>query len=799
MKKLLFFCAVLCYALTFAQNSNPKIGSVTGQVKDTTTQEPIPYATITIENSNKEVVTGGITDDNGNFSVKNIPTGTHNLKIQFIGYTEITKNIVINSDNKSINLGTVLIEESAEQLDEVEVVAERSTIEQKIDRKVINVGKDLVSAGATAGEIMNNIPSVSVDQQTNDISLRGNANVRILVDGKPTNIDPSQLLQQIPSASIKQVELITNPSAKYNPEGMSGIINIVLHKNSKMGFNGSLNQGITFGITPKYNGSLDLNYRVGKVNVYGNYGFNTGRNANEGYINSFESGFENRQDFDFNNDNTSHLVKAGIDYYLNEKNTLSFYTTQNIFRGLGSGSTNVNFEDDVNNEDLRQIFSNENDSHSQTYNLDYRLDFAKEGHNIELEVNYNTIDAPEDARFDFVFDSSPPSNRIDDVSNERYNLLINLDYVNPLSETAKLEFGLESRTQNTDNALITTLTNGNSSFSYDRQITSFYGTYSKQWGKWSAQLGARLENYDVAAEFYGFDAVAGDFTTETFTDKIFTVYPSTFITYTPNEKNSLNLSYSRRVDRPGIGQVNPIREWSTPQIDSRGNPELNPQFTNSLELNYTRNIKIGSITTGVFYRRINDEITRTVSEHPVDDDRLILSYGNFDDNNAYGFELSGNLRFTPWWSANVSTDLYAKTVKGTIGLEYVEVDVTTFNARMSNNFKASKNLRFQLFGFYRGRDLGLQFEREPMWKMDVGASYNILQGQGTISTRFSDIFNSMNFGFDGSRPYPQTGQFNWESQTLYIGFNYRFGGGKYRALQRKRRDANEKQGSGGII
>ncbi|NQY05965.1 MAG: TonB-dependent receptor [Flavobacteriaceae bacterium] len=343
MKNVLFICLMLLCTVTFAQTSGPKIGSVRGKILDKETQEYIPYATIAIQNQSKEIITGGITNDQGEFSIKSIPTGNYTLKVQFIGYEEYQKEIVISKDNKAVTLETISIQEDAQQLEEVEVIAERSTIEQKIDRKVINVGKDLVSAGATAGEIMNNIPSVNVDQQTNEISLRGNSNVRVLIDGKPINIDPSQLLQQIPSASIKQVELITNPSAKYNPEGMSGIINIVLHKNSRMGFNGSINQGLTFGITPKYNGSLDLNYRVGKVNVYGNYGFNTGRQANEGYINSNETGFENRQNFDFGNDNTSHLVKTGIDFYLNDHNTISFCTTQNLFYGDGTGVTDVNF------------------------------------------------------------------------------------------------------------------------------------------------------------------------------------------------------------------------------------------------------------------------------------------------------------------------------------------------------------------------------------------------------------------------------------------------------------------------
>lgn len=813
MKKLLSLLLLLTSLTTFAQNNSPKIGSISGIISDVTTKEPIPYATVSIHNEKDELITGGISNDQGAFDIKKIPLGSFTVKVQFIGYEDLQRNISITRENKSQNLGNITLKEGSEQLDAVEVIAERSTIEQKIDRKVINVGKDLISAGATATEIMNNIQSVSVDQQTGAIALRGNENVRVLVDGKPTNIDPSQLLQQIPSASIKQIELITNPSAKYNPEGMSGIINIVLHKNSNMGFNGNINTGVTFAITPKFNSSLGLNYREGKINVYGNYGLNTGKQQNEGFINSFEENLFNRQDFDFGNDNTSHLIKAGVDYYINDKNTLSFYTTQNIFDGDGFGKTVVDFLTN-NTNDVIQNFDNSNKSTSQTYNLDYKIDFNKEGHNLELEVNYNTTDAPEKAIFDLNYPNSINWNylRTDGVSNNRDNTIINLDYINPLSESSKLEMGLETRIQTTENGLtsVNQTSSGysidNSNFKYDRNIYSAYATYSKQWEKWSAQVGARLEQYTVDANFSGYDVSLQAPVDVKFEDDIFTVYPSAFITYAPNEKNSFNFSYSRRVDRPGIGQVNPIREWSTPQIDSKGNPNLEPQFTNSFEVNYTKKMKIGSVTLGTFYRRINDEITRIVNEHPTDNTKNILSYENFEDNDAFGVEASANLRFTKWWSTNASIDIYSKTVKGTLensdepsGFENVSADVTTFNTRVSNNFKASKKLRFQLFGFYRGRDLGLQFERTPMWKIDAGASYNVFKNKGTLSVRVSDIFDSMNFGFDGSKPYPQDGEFNWESQSVYLGFNYRFGGGKNRALQRKQRDSNETQGSGGMM
>ncbi|MFV8326069.1 TonB-dependent receptor domain-containing protein [Flavobacterium sp. ZS1P14] len=788
--KLILLCLFGTVFSIQAQNSvKPTLpensGSISGKIIDKKTNEPLPYVNVIIKEDNK-VVSGGITSDKGTFLIKNLALKNYTVEIQFIGYKTVSRAISLTSGDKNVNMNTISLEEDAIELKGVEVVSERSTIEQKIDRKVINVGKDLLSAGATAAEIMNNIPSVSVDPQTNAISLRGNSNVRILIDGKPTTIEASQLLQQIPSTSIKQIELITNPSAKYNPEGMSGIINIVLNKNSKIGFNGSINNGVTFGKTPKLNSSADVNYRTGKFNVYGNYGLNTGKQSNHGFIKTTEPGEEDFQKFTFLNTNTSHLAKAGFDFYLNKKNTLSFYTTQNIYRGRGDSKTTVDFVD-PSKTDITQLFKNKNNNYSQAYNFDYKKDFKKEGHNIELEVNYSNNDDRENAFF------SRGTDYTNYITNKGNNTLINLDYTNPLTKTTKLELGLESRIENTKNNYL--LDDAyNSDFSYDRNIYSAYANVSKQLGKWSGQIGTRFEKYNAKALFKKVNE-----SNETFEDDLFTLYPSGYINYTPSENNSFNLSFSRRVDRPSIDQVNPIREWSTPQIDSQGNPALFPQFTNSYELNYTRKTKIGSITTGVFYRRINDEITRTLYENPTDPSKQILSYANLDDNNAYGFEISGNLDFRKWWSANISFDAYNKKTKGVVADEFIEVDLTAFNARISNTFKPSKNLRLQLSGLYRGRDLGLQFERQPMWKIDLGSSYTILKGSGTITARFSDVFNTMHFAFEGTKPKRQEGQFNWESQSAYVGFNYRFGSGKNKAIQRKQRDKNETQGGGGLL
>ncbi|MGV3697363.1 TonB-dependent receptor domain-containing protein [Flavobacterium sp.] len=810
--KILIICLLSSISFLQAQNQ----GSISGKVIDKTSKQPIPYVNISLKKADK-LITGGITEDNGNFVIKNVAFDEYTVEILFMGYKKETRTINVNAADKSINLNTISLEEEAVQLKGVEIVSERSTMVQKIDRKVINIGKDLIASGNTASEIMNNIPTVSIDPQTKEISLRGNTNVRILIDGKPSNIDATQLLQQIPSSSIKQIELITNPSAKYNPEGMSGIINVILHKNANDGFNGSLNSGVTFAKTPKVNTALNLNYKVGKVNMYANYGLNHGKNANHGDITSLRPSLENEQRFGFANLNTSHLLKLGVDYLLDDNNTFSFYTNLNLNNGGGNGITLIDYLSPANS-DSQQLFDSKNENTTQTYDFVYKHNFKKAGENIEFQANYSKTENPENTDYDLTT-TSPASQRLtnNDIERDVDYLQLNLDYVNPISETLRLELGAESRIQKITNDFLETVTEttsaynriGNSDFIFRRNIHSVYSNIGKQWGKWSAQLGVRLEHFNIDGDFS--NVVASSTPSENvndndkLSDNIFSVYPSAFFNYKANDKDSFNFNFSRRVDRPSVGQLSPIREWTTPLVESRGNPDLKPQFTNSFEVNYTRITKIGSITGGVFYRQINDEIVRTIYKNPENINQDIISFINFDDNHAAGVEVSANLKATKWWSINASSDAYFKKVKGTVenantGLqEYGEVDITSFNFRMNNNFTATKKLRFNLFGMFRGQEQGLQFTRKPMYKMDFGSTYTVLKGKGSITARLNDVFNTMHFAFDGSIPYKQEGAFYWESRGFYIGFNWMFGGGKNSAVQRKQRDANETQGGGGLL
>lgn len=821
-ERILIVILLLCSFTVFAESTTTTVkkGTISGVIVDMKTRLPLPYVNVVVRDINQKILTGGITNDKGEFKIGKIEKGKTTVEVQYMGYKPYTKEVEFSSKQLAHNLGTIELEEDTELLGEVTVRAELSTITQKIDRKVVNVGKDLTAAGATASEVLNNVQSVSVDSQTGEVSLRGNENVRILVDGKPTNISPSQLLQQIPSTSIKSIELITNPSAKYNPEGMSGIINIVLNKNANIGFNGNVNLGVTRGVNTRGNGSLDMNYKTGAVNFFLNFGANGGKRHNYGDVTRPSKNKKGEviipndifQDFEFDTDNNSQLLKVGADIYLNKKNTLSFYTTQNFFDGLTEGTTKI-FRDNV--LDNETVMRSESENLTSTYNLNYKIDFEKEGHNLEFEATYSKSDAPEDAVSKQLLNLDDlTSNYTDDVENDYNNTLLNLDYTNPLSDNTKLELGLELRLNNTDNSRVTnqhdfvyddmgnriplgdwyeTEQRPNSAFSYDRSIYSGYVNLNHKVGKFSMQVGARLEQYEVDGDFMRGTEEA------TYSDSRFTVYPSAFFTFNPSEKNQFQLSYSRRVDRPSIKQVNPIREWSTPLVSSVGNPNLDPQFTNSFEFNYIKGLKKGSLTFGVFYRRVTDNISRVLNKDPFDLEKVELSYYNTDSNDRYGLEFSANYRWTKWWAMNASTDLYIQKETGVANGENLEITNNSFNMRVANSFTATKKLRFQLFAMYRGGGENLQFEIDPMWMINAGASYRVLKGKGNITFRVNDIFEGMQFKFKSQVPYYQYGDFHWESRTAYLGFSYRFGKGKNKAKKRKKRDNRETQGGGGFI
>ena len=784
----------------WAQQPATGNGTVKGKVSEKSTQKNIGFASVAIS-ANGQIISGDLTDENGSFTITNLPNTQVEVSVEYIGFKSY-KNTIDLSTEKTIDLGMISLEVDEEVLDAVVINAERSTMEQLVDRKVIRVGKDLTTAGATASDIMNNIPSVNVDQDGN-ISMRGNENVRVLIDGKPTQLDPKTVLKQIPSNAIDKIELITNPSAKYNPEGMSGMINFVLKKNMQDGFNGSYNGNITFAKVPKFNQGIDLNYRKGKVNFFGNYNYSDQKTFNNGVMTQLDD--MSKQRFDIVNDNKTHTFKVGFDVYANDKNTFSFYTNQTYADGIGTVGNTIFYP---NNPLFLQTDQYEGSNQSQIYNAAYKKLFATAGQTLDFEVNYSKTNNDQGGNFDILNQSTNPYTDYSDNTVDAVQA--NLDYVHPFNEKTKLEVGAEYRNTSIDNTYTTTNTLGKpASFEYNVDIASAYATFGSKYDKWGYQIGARLEKYNVEANY-----IIGTEPAD-FKDDYLTVYPSAFLSYTPTQTDFFQISASRRVDRPNVWQTRPIRDYSTPRVVQIGNPELKPQFTNSLEFNYTKVFGVkGSATFGAYYRMINDPIERTFyldtsSPEAIAEKKMVMSYGNFDESTAYGAELSSNYKITKWWDIQPSVEYYFRNQRGIVTvlnldtnegeLQQREIDNGVFNARMNNNFKITNAFRASLFGFYRGDAKDINGTMKAMYKMDAGLRYSFWENNANVSLRFNDVFNTMKASFEGDAPYPQTGVFTWESQSLFVGFQYMFGSGKNRALQRKARDKNEVQNSGGFF
>lgn len=797
---------------TMAQSEK---GTINGQVIDSNLGEPLAYVNVIIKTISGKFISGEYTNEEGYFEIENINENTFIISVQYIGYTTLEKKVVINKDAKITDLGILNLEQNNTTLDEITIIAETSSIQQKADRKVITIGKDLATSG-TASELMVGIPSVNVDVQTGDISLRGNSNVQIMVDGKLSNIPTAQLLKQIPSTAIKSIELITNPSAKYNPEGMSGLINIVLYKNTMLGFNSSISTGISHEKSTKTNNSLINNYRNGKINIFANYSNNISKNINNGIVQRPANNSE--QLFEFTDKSKNNLVKFGLDYYINNNQIISVFTNQNKSVLENSGVTNAIY---TNNAlfNQTQLWTNNGDDSTSQYNLDYKINFNDDGHNLELEIDHNNYSGSSVANF--LFPVGATTDYIDFNKTNRKRTTLNIDYANSVSENSKLELGLQA---NIFKSLIVYESTGfsfnsagvnaatpNINFDYIRDIYSIYGNYNTNINKWSYQLGLRVENVDVIATAVQTNATNTN-SKNTFTNSYFELYPSAYITYKFSEKSAFQLNYSRRVDRPGIGQINPIKEWSTPLVSSYGNSNLIPQFTNSLEFNYTRSLENGSVTFGTFFRGISDEINRAlfIDRSDVNSGRLIFTHDNFDNSSAYGVELSSSYKPYNWWRLNGSFDLYSQILKGIaeklsapletatindIITETNSVDNIAWNFRLYNNFKINEKITFTAFGFYQGRNSNLQYDVKPMFYVNIGSRISFAKGKGSVSLNYNDIFNTMKFRFKGTKPYVQEGEFNWESNTVYLGINYRFGSTQFSAKSRKKRANDEKEGT----
>ena len=768
----------------FVYSNTVATGKITGKVVDKTTKEEIPYVSISIKNNGK-IITGKLTDTKGVFEISKIPIGKYSIEVSFMGYITQKKEFTISNKERNIDFGTFFLEEDISQLEAVEIRAETSSIINKIDKKIIVVGKDLLSAGSTASEILDNLPAVDVDAD-GSVSYKGNKGVMIYLDGKPTSISAENLLNQLPANSIEKIELITNPSAKYSPEGLGGIINIILNKKENIGFNGNLASGINFRKEPSTNSSLNLNFKKGKINVFGNFAYTTRIINKKGYFdNSFNNTFDS---YNVRNDKKSTLIKVGMDYYINKKNTLSIYTHQNFSPTDAIKDSKITTEINTINLDVDNYF----DSNTHIYNLNYKVEFNKPEHNLEFEVNYDNSNI--DQKNVNIDDSTTSNltNYIDNIDIKREFTVINLDYQNSFENDIDLELGIESLIRRADNKKETNQLNLDPSFlfEYDRNGYSFYTTFAKKINeKFSYKLGSRIEYFEIKSYLDGNSVHKDDYTT---------LYPSLHLTYNQSEKNIFKLGYSKHIFRPEINDVNPTNLWNSYTMTFIGNPKLKPTFVDYFAVEYLRVLKKGSFSFELSYQLSKNNVYQSLYQDPNNADKLIISYDNADKYKNIGAFLSFYYRLTNWWMLSFNGVYVYNDQIGELNNQKASADYNYTSATLSQSFKVTNKLRLSLLAKHYGLVKSIQTRTEARQKVDLGARYTFLKNKASASIKVTDIFDSMDQRFNVYDPYTQNGKSTLDSQSIYFGFTYNFGSSK---IKKRNRKAHEKQevNDGGVF
>lgn len=748
--------------------ANETFGNLKGIIQDHT-GNGLPYVTIEIYSKTdpQELISGGMTDEHGYFEIDQIPFGEYEMVLMAIGYADEVQDLAIQSTNQ--DLGTIQIgTEEIVQLQGAEIRADVSTFKTEIDKRVIEVGKDLVSAGADAASVLNTIPSVSVDQQTGEISLRGNENVKVFIDGKPSNIPAAQLLKQMPSNSIAKIEIITNPSSKYEAEGNSGIINIITHKLKRKGYNVGLNLGYTQGTYAKYMAALNTNLNVGNFNFFANYNANPGENYHFGYRTNESTNMH--QTFGVMDDSFRQLMKFGFDWFISENTALTLYTNLGFNDGTGY------IKSEVYGKAVPQRFYNYNDLNGYTRSADYSLNlkqnFGRDNHHLTLDAIYSLSNDTDRRNFT---DSFPESYHNEYRESDYENTRINLDYVNELEKIGTIEAGIQYRKEGNANHFDSNLEvyeDGNTfnprvEDDFQRDIYSAYINYEKTFGRFGLQAGLRAE---LVNESGWFNIVPTG--NSNYENDYLGFYPSAFFTYEITDRGLLSFNYSRRIDRPGFNQISPMPLWSLTTLQNEGNPDLKPQYTNSFELGYLQKFKGGSINAVAFFRQINDRIFRYMEQSSTNENVTLMKWINYEKSNSYGFEVSANYKPANWWNFNLSFDWYANE----LGFDGKETTAKPYTIRTNNNFTIDENWSLQQFFMYKGKFNFIQGEMQPMWTLDLGARYSFMNGKASFTARVSDIFVTLKNEAKLYTPAKGISLTQWDSQTFYIGFTYNFGG-----------------------
>lgn len=793
------FIAGLCFfvAPSYAQ---PSSGKISGQVVDAK-GNAVPYATVTLLRTDSTVVNGDLTRENGNFTIENTGTGKFILRINILGYRErFVDNITVLSD-APVKLGKIAMAAEAQALAEVQITGEKAQMQMSIDKKVFNVEKTITATGGSATDVLRNIPSVAVDVE-GEVQLRGKT-ATILIDGKPATLlggDVASALQSLPSSAIQNVEVITNPSARFDAQGMAGIINIVTKKDNRLGLNGSVSIGA--GTRDKYNGSLSLNLKNDKWNFFLNSSFrwnhNYRRTRNERW-----NGDGLLSTSSYENDRNLHggfFNTIGAEYTLNERNSFTF--TQNI-NSMRWGNTGVtDYYHYINGlPDSSQVRSSDNFGGPLSFSssFDYRHKFRKPKQEVSANVTYATTQVNREQEFITNYLDQYETNYRPSViqrapgggSNQSLNAQV--DFTMPLfSPEGRLDIGAKTQLywfESSNNAVVDSGTGFvpdpvlQNDYKYSQYVHAAYANLSNKHGKFGYQAGLRLESseYEGTSSLLRNTNGGGNYS-----NQFINLFPSAYLSYELTKDQTVYLSYTRRVNRPSFFRLMPYKDVSNPMDTSMGNPGLIPEFIHNNELNYSRQFRKGHMVMASAYVQYTENlIDRIRTFYP--DGKSISMPANLSSGLTFGTELTGKMQLLPIWDATVNFNFFRNEIRGGNVSPELTNSGTSWFSKLNTNLKLPKNFSLQLSGTYEAPKVAAQGKVMEVYWLDIALRKAFLDNKANLVLNISDIFDT--------RKYTNLYEFPSASQSIYrdretrianLTFTYRFGKSELRSANRRR-------------
>lgn len=804
---LLMICIFLMnIGLTKAQNPVSD-GEISGKVLDET-QKAFPYATISLLNAkDSTVVKGTLSQDNGTFQFKSLKAGNYLIGFYVVGYKKVFKGPYgIGPEKKSHNTGSVQLSTDSKLLKGVEIVHQKPLIERQVDKMVLNVENSALAAGNTALEILQKSPGVTVDKD-GKISLMGKQGVTVMLDGKPTYLSQEQLanlLRATEGNAIQSIELITNPSAKYDAAGNSGIINIKLKKNRNFGTNGSVYVGQGIGQYYKVNGGLSLNHREKKFNVYGN--FNYGHNkrfqstdimrvnetsANKTYFNQTSSTINNRNNSNF---------KAGIDYFINDNNTLGF--AMNGYNSNGKSTANVNtlIGDRPSKTDSSVVATNPSKYKytGMAYNLNYKSTIDTLGQEFSADADFAQYKSSEINDFNNIYlNAAGQTYKPDYLFTNQIPTKVNIysgkvDYTYPINKETKLDLGLKSSFVKTDNSYlfqnflnntwVNDVTRSNQ-FLYDENVNAAYANIKKKFKTTTVQLGLRAEQTNSKGNSVTDQKIVNR--------HYFDLFPSLFVNQELSKNHDVGFSYSRRIDRPDYSNLNPFVNYLDLYSYRFGNPFLKPQYTNAFELSYSYK-KTLNLTFG--YSHTSDVMSDVLLTDTAKK-TIFISTQNLATQDSYNMNLNYPIQITKWWSSNNNLTVYYNKFKtpNLLGQPY-ESGRTAFNFNTTQTITLNPNTSIEWSGFYQSKQVYGTLLIDPQYGVDLGLSRSFMDKKINLKVAANDIFKLQKSRITSTLP-SQNYVVNerWESQIFRVTCTYRFGSSQIKAA-RQRSGGSEEEG-----